>query len=99
MNRFTGANIKIIVTPATAGVATDNAAVTGNEPDPNTANTSASDAVIFFCEAEDGIRNSSVTGVQTCGLRIYLSFFVGVSNSGPSDSTGVTLTDALPAGV
>src|SRR5207237_4155915 len=27
--------------------------------------------VIFFFQAEDGIRDSSVTGVQTCALPIY----------------------------
>src|SRR5260370_842021 len=101
MNRFTGANITIICTPATTGVSTENAAVTGKEPDPNSANNSASDA-----EAEVGIRDSSVTRVKSCALAIFtlgtgqnLSFFVGVSNSGPSNSTGVTLTDTLPAGV
>src|SRR5260370_34649664 len=28
--------------------------------------------VFFFFQAEDGIRDSSVTGVQTCALPIYL---------------------------
>src|SRR5262249_58682541 len=27
--------------------------------------------LIFFCQAEDGIRDWSVTGVQTCALPIY----------------------------
>src|SRR5437762_1736266 len=30
-------------------------------------------SVIFFFQAEDGIRDTSVTGVQTCALPIYLS--------------------------
>src|SRR5260370_30962767 len=29
------------------------------------------DEVIFFFQAEDGIRDSGVTGVQTCALPIY----------------------------
>src|SRR5207237_7852095 len=29
---------------------------------------------IFFFQAEDGIRDSSVTGVQTCALPIFFSF-------------------------
>src|SRR5260370_29370638 len=29
-------------------------------------------AVLFFFQAEDGIRDSSVTGVQTCALPIYM---------------------------
>ena len=28
--------------------------------------------MIFFFQAEDGIRDTSVTGVQTCALPIYL---------------------------
>src|SRR5207237_7412788 len=32
----------------------------------------ADDAVFFFFQAEDGIRDSSVTGVQTCALPICL---------------------------
>src|SRR5262249_59204117 len=32
----------------------------------------ADDLVIFFFQAEDGIRDWSVTGVQTCALPIYL---------------------------
>src|SRR5437763_15070865 len=31
----------------------------------------------FFFQAEDGIRDTSVTGVQTCALPIYFSLDVG----------------------
>src|SRR5688500_19279909 len=30
--------------------------------------------LLFFFQAEDGIRDYKVTGVQTCALPIYLSF-------------------------
>src|SRR5260370_27517467 len=30
-------------------------------------------SVVFFFQAEDGIRDSSVTGVQTCALPIYVA--------------------------
>src|SRR5882762_4004685 len=30
--------------------------------------------VVFFFQAEDGIRDSSVTGVQTCALPILIDF-------------------------
>src|SRR5207237_7044259 len=47
----------------------------------------------FFFQAEDGIRDSSVTGVQTCALPICMSTTVSAN---PSDArTGLTL--ALPA--
>src|SRR5437879_9942513 len=29
----------------------------------------------FFFQAEDGIRDTSVTGVQTCALPIFVTFF------------------------
>src|SRR5207249_6407206 len=34
---------------------------------------------IFFFQAEDGIRDRNVTGVQTCALPISLSFVVGLA--------------------
>src|SRR5260370_4670678 len=33
----------------------------------------------FFFQAEDGIRDSSVTGVQTCALPILMTIFVSVA--------------------
>ena len=35
------------------------------------------DIGFFFFQAEDGIRDTSVTGVQTCALPIYLSTYAG----------------------
>ena len=37
--------------------------------------------VVFFFQAEDGIRDWSVTGVQTCALPISLSLKNGWGNS------------------
>src|SRR5260370_19800120 len=34
-----------------------------------------SSAIVFFFQAEDGIRDSSVTGVQTCALPICLPVY------------------------
>src|SRR5437762_8114298 len=36
--------------------------------------------VCFFFQAEDGIRDTSVTGVQTCALPIYVDRKVGVAD-------------------
>src|SRR5258707_3648190 len=33
-------------------------------------------AWVFFCQAEDGIRDIGVTGVQTCALPIFTTLFV-----------------------
>src|SRR5207245_10576495 len=40
--------------------------------------------LVFFFQAEDGIRDATVTGVQTCALPIYIA----VDNGG---STGITV--------
>src|SRR5699024_11864167 len=36
--------------------------------------------VCFFFQAEDGIRDRNVTGVQTCALPIFLCYFLKVSS-------------------
>src|SRR2546429_6926814 len=38
----------------------------------------ASDVYRFFFQAEDGIRDVAVTGVQTCALPIYHAFSIGI---------------------
>src|SRR5258708_36171956 len=43
------------------------------------------DVLIFFFQAEDGIRDDLVTGVQTCALPIYPRIVIGV----PSEITQV----------
>src|SRR5882762_10749792 len=43
----------------------------------------------FFCQAEDGIRDSSVTGVQTCALPISSSV-AGNSATAVDDTQNVT---------
>src|SRR5258706_11073336 len=41
--------------------------------------------VFFFFQAEDGIRDWSVTGVQTCALPIYLQAVDGGLDAGDAD--------------
>src|SRR5258708_23490852 len=41
----------------------------------------------FFFQAEDGIRDDLVTGVQTCALPIYLLFHVALDEGGKLYST------------
>src|SRR6266704_6991448 len=40
--------------------------------------------IIFFFQAEDGIRDRSVTGVQTCALPIWRGRSIVASHRGPS---------------
>src|SRR5207245_3510233 len=57
--------------------------------------------VVFFFQAEDGIRDATVTGVQTCALPICGSRFV-ISSSGepmPSDGTDCAADEYCQEGV
>src|SRR5437762_7321368 len=58
-------------------------------PRGNSRAASHSCVVVFFFQAEDGIRDTSVTGVQTCALPISLGilafFFISVLVSGKMD--------------
>src|SRR5260370_23272562 len=55
------------------------------------------DCFIFFFQAEDGIRYSSVTGVQTCALPIsFLDEFMNDCNATPDPScTARNLSDSV----
>src|SRR5260370_19825171 len=41
--------------------------------------------LFFFFQAEDGIRDSSVTGVQTCALPIFMTLSYGGCEASTSD--------------
>src|SRR5260370_23673201 len=48
--------------------------------------------VCFFFQAEDGIRDSSVTGVQTCALPIFTKSFWKPGVSVETSSVGAALS-------
>src|SRR5205823_10522865 len=50
----------------------------------------------FFFQAEDGIRDKLVTGVQTCALPICCPFGVGLGD-GDAVTAGLGVGDALAA--
>src|SRR2546422_4012284 len=50
----------------------------------------------FFFQAEDGIRDVAVTGVQTCALPIYSNraiFFLRASSSAPGSTPSSSLSN------
>src|SRR5256886_6514472 len=59
--------------------------------------TSFGSYIFFFFQAEDGIRDLTVTGVQTCALPIWISCGATCLH-GFDDGTVVTLTASPAAG-
>jgi uncharacterized repeat protein (TIGR01451 family) len=96
-----GATVVIRVIPNSPGSLTDMASVTSGVPDPNLANNNAAVTVNAVTppapEADVSLTLSAAPNPVVVGQT--LTYTVNVSNSGPSDATGVTLSDALPAEV
>ena len=64
--------------------------------DPNAGNDSATDTDTRSASADIGVTK---TGPGSVGYGGALSYSVVVSNAGPSDANGTTVSDAVPAGI
>jgi uncharacterized repeat protein (TIGR01451 family) len=102
LNTFTpgaGASVTIQVTPTTAGSSISNtASITADQPDNNQANNSATNNLTVNAANAD-VRVTMSHSPEPVTLGQNLSYFINVSNSGPSTATTAMLTDTLPAGV
>jgi uncharacterized repeat protein (TIGR01451 family) len=91
------ATILVTIDPATRGSITNTAVVSGNEPDPNLANNTATVTTMVSPQIDLAIVKSASPNPVIAGAS--LSYTLTASDLGPSDATGVTITDTLPAGV
>ncbi len=91
------ATITISVTPTEAGTMANMATASANEPDPNLADNSASETTTVNPAADLSVTLSDSPDPVLGGQA--LTYTATVANHGPSNATGVSLTDALPAGV
>jgi uncharacterized repeat protein (TIGR01451 family) len=94
------ATVLIQVIPNTAGSLTDTASVTSNVNDPNTANNDAAVTVTAInVPGEADLALTLVADPDPVEEGQILTYYLDVVNNGPSDAIGVTLSNALPAGV
>ncbi|NJN96086.1 MAG: DUF11 domain-containing protein [Anaerolineales bacterium] len=91
------ATITVTVNPAAPNLITNTASVTSNEFDPNANNNAATitttvNRLVNLSITKTGSANPIAAGNS-------LTYTLTVANSGPSQASGVIITDTLPAGV
>ncbi len=89
--------LRTTVNSSTTGTLSNTATVTGNETELNSANNQDTEPTTVVTLVDLAINKSvSATPVE---FNTPFSYTLLVSNNGPSDSTGVTVVDALPTGL
>ena len=92
--------IQVTVDPDTTGSISNVATVTSNDPDPDLSNNAASETTsIISVSPQADLTISKAGSPDPVVAGTALSYEIIVTNSGPSDATGVTVTDTLPPGV
>lgn len=88
--------IVVTVDSTTEGTITNGATVTGNEPDSDTSNNTASEDTESRPEIDLVVAK---TADATVVAGESMTYTLSITNNGPNDATGVTVTDTLPAGL
>lgn len=94
------ATITITVTPTQAGIITNTAIVSGNEPDPDPDDNSDTESTTVEGAGEPSANLSVVKSDNPDPVIVnqLLTYTVTVTNLGPDDASNVVVTDTLPAG-
>jgi uncharacterized repeat protein (TIGR01451 family) len=89
--------LTVAVDPAARGTLLNEAEVSGMEEETDDSNNTASASTQIEALIDLGIEKSASTASVTAGGRLVYTLLV--TNNGPSDATGVTVTDELPQGI
>ena len=77
-------------------VISNTASVSSTTADPTPANNSATSTTTVAASADLAVAKTDAPDPVTAGTD--LTYTIGITNTGPSDAPGVTLTDPIPAG-
>ncbi|MFH7018275.1 Ig-like domain-containing protein, partial [Flavobacterium sp. FlaQc-47] len=90
----TSVTLSIVATVNPSGPYANTATVSGNDPDTNSANNTATATPVV--QSNLSVTKTASTGTHDVGTNV--TFTITASNAGPSNATGVKVSDALPAG-
>ena len=88
--------LEVDIDPSATGTLTNIAAVTAATGDPNPANNRATSIIVLGASSDVGVEKE---GPVTATPGTDLTYSLRVFNDGPSDATGISVTDTLPDGV
>jgi uncharacterized repeat protein (TIGR01451 family) len=91
-----GTTVTIVATVTAPGTVSNTASVDGAEPDPDPSDDTSTDDVTVAASADLSIDKTASPNPVVAGNT--LTYTLTVSNAGPSDATGVVVTDPLPSG-
>src|SRR5207244_1486146 len=90
--------VSYTVPAGTTGDQTNTVTVSSSTTDPVTTNNSASDTDTVTTSADLSISKSDGETSVTAGAATVHTYTITVHNGGPSDATGVSISDSWPAG-
>lgn len=102
LKKNSSATVRLTVTAHSEGTLINSASVSASESDPNPSNNTDKENTTVRPAPVIPTADLSITQTDTpdpATVGNPLIYTITVKNSGPSEATGVTLTDTLPAGV